>query len=180
MEKKPTKILRKATKIDKTHIKNAKDARKIYDAQIKPIEARINYIVMKIFELFEIKDHYWYLYGAAEGTRGDILNECNCTYIEPMYDSHKNNYKSGHIEDMNIYDRYNKHISLCDGFPTRWLWEDFEKELIDGKATYEAERLAQEAEANLVKKNADKTKKLVNKILAKKKLTKKEKIELGL
>jgi hypothetical protein len=127
---------------------------------------RLHYIVTSIFKLFNKKDAYWYFYGAAEGEVGDLWSHYDIDSISIVADNCPD-------DSMVILLKDGSEWGLDDGIPTRWLFEDFEQEVVNGKTLYEAklkQHKANEKEKRFLQKEEDK--KLVE--IAKAKLTKKE------
>lgn len=97
---------------------------------------RIGFILNTIYDTFEKTLFNWYFYGASEGSVGDFGS------------NHNEDEVSGFVLDPPAVGR-GWEIILDDGtewtlnhgiFPTRWLYEDFEKELIEGKKKFEEKR----------------------------------------
>lgn len=134
----------------------------------KIVEDRTHYIMMFIFKLFKFKeDYYWYFYGAGEEETGT------------PWKYFKDNKKSlstcihGNYDELVIILNDGSEWGLEDGIPVRWLYEDFEEELIEGKKKWK------DKIANQSKKDAEnlKLKELKKQELLKsalKKLTKEE------
>lgn len=125
------------------------------------ITDRLDYIIKTIFKVFGETLNTWYFEGAREGCMGDF------TYDKPeifmMWDHETLK------DDMIILDRDGKELMFDQSILTRWLFEEFEAELIAGKRKYE-----EQESAKLVKKlsNKEATKKLA--ASARAKLTKEE------
>lgn len=127
---------------------------------------RINYIMQSIFKLFSKKNAYWYFYGAGEGEVGNLWAHYDQYHIDVVIDECPG-------ESMVILLKDGTEWGFDDSIPTRWLFEDFETELTEGKKKYK--------ELEETRKNTDKTKRLYQKEqdkklaqVAKGKLTKKE------
>lgn len=126
---------------------------------------RIGYIIDTIFKTFKQKYDCWYFYGAGEGEVGDLWRHYCNNHIDIII--------VGCSSEMVIIDKNGDEWGFEDSIPTRWLFEDFEQELIDGKKKFEdkeAERKKKQKELSAAKKQEDKD--LVE--AAKKKLSKKE------
>jgi len=136
------------------------------------IIARLDYIIRTVFKTFERKLETWYFSDAGEGGMG------NFTYDVPeiyMVMETARNRQGGYDnnEDMFIIDKDGGEYGFDGSVPTRWLFEDFEKELVDGKKKFEEkeiERKLKQKELSTAKKQEDKA--LIE--AAKKKLSKKE------
>jgi hypothetical protein len=127
---------------------------------------RIHYIMLNIFKLFSKKSAYWYFYGASEGEVGDLWKHFHQDSISVIIDNCPG-------ESMEILLKDGSEWGFEDSIPTRWLYEDFECELIEGKKKYEEKEIARQLE----EKNKRFQKKGEDQRLAsaaKKKLTKEE------
>ena len=97
---------------------------------------RIDYILNFIFDLESSKLNYWYFDGAQEGEIGNLNLSCDNKTIYSTIDS---------IVTDSVEKKKNYSYILKDGkrweyegtLPSRWLFEDFEEELIEGKEKYE-------------------------------------------
>lgn len=128
---------------------------------------RVDYIITFLFEIFSKKKGYsWWFDGAGEHEVGNFWS----------------NYYAGEIEfctdisfsEMEIIDK-NGDLWACGGsFPDRWLFEDFENEILEGKRLLEEKN----AEKVLEKQNESEKQKLIDS--AKKKLSKEELKALGI
>lgn len=83
----------------------------------------------------------------------------------------------GRNDNTYFIDKNNEIWNIDISIPTRWLTEDFEKELIDGKKLYD-EKIKKEVEENLIKRQIadEKLQKTIKSAL--KKLTKEERAAL--
>lgn len=137
------------------------------------LENRITYILKKIYETFGSQLDYWYTSDAPEGDQGDLLR---CW-----------RYNNDTISDLCIHPYLEAVIILNNGsewglhddIPSRWLFEDFEEELVNGKRLYE-ERQAQKKEDARQKRQAKKAEKERLKATAAAKLSPAERKALGL
>lgn len=130
---------------------------------------RISDVIQKICDVFEVKLNTWFFDDAEEGDIGSVKNNINSTevgdYVICLYE--QNNV------DFVILDKDGKERDLSDQFPRRWLHEDFEEELIEGKRLFlkkERERKEKQKLSREIKKANDL--KMLEK--AKKKLSKEE------
>lgn len=83
-------------------------------------------------------------------------------------------------ESTTFINKFGKEHSLfADAYPTRWLFEDFEQELSDGRFAY-LEKKIKDQETKKIKLEKEKTKKALLKEQAKSKLTAEEQKALGL
>lgn len=131
------------------------------------IIGRINYIMGSIFNLFNEDQAYWYFYGGngREQEDGSLWDHYSDDLIEVSVDC------EGYDVCCILQD--GSEFDLRNGIPTRWLFEDFEEELKNGKTQYiakEKKRLEDAKQARVQKKEANL--KLAD--IAKQKLTKKE------
>lgn len=98
---------------------------KLHNIAIK----RVDYILRKIFTSYGHKYSFcdWWFGNAMEGTRGSIFDGIEKDAVE--FDYYYKKEPCHCIIKNEIWE-----LSSC--FPLRWLWEDFEKELLDGKNAY--------------------------------------------
>lgn len=134
---------------------------------------RVDYIIEKIADTFDSEVKWWSFPCSSEyhsmGNFYDAYND-DCFQFE-------GEFKRSHswtiiLDDGEEYDLNNE-------FPTRWLYENFEEELINGKKELE-QKIAKQKEDKVKKtllKNSTKKKLLES---AKSKLTEEEKKALGL
>jgi len=131
-------------------LKAYEEARKTLGKAEGKIIDRIDYIIKTIFKAFKKRLSCWYFYGAAEGEVGEIaMDDFDVRpTMEPYHDMLiMLEYKEGKKMKKGEW-------GLQDGFPTRWLTEDFEEELQQGIAEYKAhkeEEKAKEKEKQEVK-----------------------------
>lgn len=112
------------------------------------IVSRIDYIVKLIFKTFNQKLETWYFYGAEEGEMGDLSRAIDSDRVSFIFDLKRHTS----FYDANILLKDGSEYNFEEGeFPTRWLYEEFETELIDGKKQYD---LAQEVIKSKVKEKA--------------------------
>lgn len=133
------------------------------------ITSRITYIITKWFEIFGAKLNTWYFDGAEENEVGDLSRYMNDNNIWNIYVDSEN------FPDNELYiiDRFGKEYCWQSEIPTRWLFSDFEKEIIEGKKLYEEKEEARKLkrkETTIARKQKD-AKLFEN---AKKKLSKEE------
>lgn len=117
----------------------------VFNCQLKRAECneleaqiinRIDYILNFIFDLESSKLNYWYFDGAQEGAVGNLNLSYDNKTIYSTIDS---------IVTDSVKKKKNYSYILKDGkqweyegtLPSRWLFEDFEEELIEGKKKYE-------------------------------------------
>lgn len=136
------------------------DNRRRADKLEEQIVDRMTYIIQTVCKTFDVKLETWYFSDAQEGQMGHL------TWDEPELFSV---WDIRNRKDMTIITESGEEYYFDNSIPTRWLFENFEEELEEGKKRYEEreeEKLKKRLEAT------DYTKKLANN--AKKKLTKEE------
>jgi hypothetical protein len=100
----------------------------------KLINKRISYILKEIASLFGVELQKWVF------DSGNFKNSCDSNFVyysikvksEKLY-----LLNSFHIMSDKILKTGFQYIPLSDIFPLRWLYEDFEEELIKGKELFE-------------------------------------------
>lgn len=130
---------------------------------------RIDHIVRAWFKAFNNELNYWYFDGAAEGEVGDLSKYMGADTIWCIWTELKKECP----HDMAIIDKNGDVYVWESSIPTRWLFEDFEDEIINGKKLYEQKELERKAKI----KTLSTQKKIEDRLLveeAKKKLSKKE------
>lgn len=130
---------------------------------------RIEYILKFIFKAFGGELDYWYFDGAEEGEVGDLFKNYNPNTIYVIAE--------GSYNYSVIIDKFNNEWDFDGEIPTRWLFEDFEDEVLDGLKEYKKrqEEKKQKAQTKKAKEKAN-LEKLV--LEAKKKLSKEELLAL--
>ncbi len=135
---------------------------------------RMNYVIRFLYKTFSKNEKFsWWFDGAEEGEVGDFWSN---------YESY-----TGEIQfctdvgcsNMEIIDK-NGDLWVCEGsIPDRWLFEDFENEIIEGKRLLEERNAKKDLEKfQLKERNKSERQKLIDS--AKAKLTKQELKALGL
>jgi len=135
----------------------------------KGIEDRLDYIIRTVYQAFGYQIQYWWYEDAEEGELGSLWRAFSQFQIEGI------SVGAEVTKEMVILLKDGSEYELTYSVPTRWLFEDFEDELLQGKKAYE-EKLEQERVTNKKKQHAKKEKK--KQALAK--LTKEERQVLGL
>lgn len=132
---------------------------------------RIHYIISFLFETFSEKKGSWWFDGAEEGEVGDFWKNYYGYEIAFRTDIF--------VNDIKIIDK-NGNFWSCGGWiPDRWLFEDFENEIIEGKKLLEEQNAKKKTdELQLKEQNELEKQKLITS--AKSKLTKQEIKALGL
>lgn len=157
-------------KIEKEFYDQTVNLRSQLAKQEKLIIDRINYIVNCLDKSFPNKSYVkkanWFFVNAEEGELGDFWNNHGLEFIDIIFLNFPNK--------MIIIDKKGIEYDFAIGsLPTRWLFEDFEEELIEGTKKYK--------ELEKKKEEYEKQKKIIEKkenfdLLksAKEKLTKEE------
>lgn len=119
---------------------------------------RIDYILYFMFNLFGNNLETWYFDGAGEGQMGNLSDNMNNHSINIITECDRRRYSDVIYKDIVIIDKDNKEWSYEGDLPKRWLFEDFEAELVEGKRKYEeveAARKIKEKETRKAKKEKD-------------------------
>jgi hypothetical protein len=138
------------------------------------ITDRMNYILHSLFEMYGAKLDTWYFDGAGEGEMGELSR-----YLrdDEIYGIVTELYTRDRFRDKQVdiifIDKNDHECSYEGAIPTRWLFEDFETEVLEGKKKYEEKEAARKLQAKEnLKKQKEEDKKLAE--VAKAKLSKKE------
>jgi hypothetical protein len=152
----------------------AKDAARIAAQEESKIIDRIHYIIETLYKTFDCELSYWCFPDAGEGEVGNLWNHLQEYGINVESEPKDDFPDSG----MNIIDKFGDEWSFEGLLPKRWLFEDFETEIVIGKTKFEGvEALKKEKAAAL--KAAKKLRKAELLESAKKKLSKEELVALG-
>lgn len=119
------------------------------------ITSRITYIVHTLFNQFNMKLDTWYFSDAGEGQVGSLSDHCRGDEIDSIEVELNRDFV---YLDINIIDRFGNEWMWENMIPRRWLFEDFEKEIADGKIKYlekEVARKAKQKELSKKKKAED-------------------------
>lgn len=148
------------------------DLRKNISSLESQIIDRINYIVRKIYEIFDDGLYWWDFPGdGIHGEGGSLINSLNPDEI--IFQAESSNYSKNKI----IILQNGEERILDDGFPRRWLFENFEEEVTKGKEKFEEiERKRLQDKKGFSDSQKIEDQKLIENI--KKKLSKKELIAL--
>jgi hypothetical protein len=136
------------------------------------LEERITFILQRLTAIFGGELDTWYFDEAEENEVGNLSHHLDSNSIDELHLEYKRNITCGR-NGMVIIDKFGKEYGCGYEIPTRWLFEDFEQEIINGKKLYEE----READNKAKKKAASEKKKLEDQSLAaaaKKKLSKEE------
>lgn len=147
-------------KLQRTIISELENAQRTIGALETTITNRIDYIIRQVHKTLKIKLHAWYC--DDEYNLSIDSKTIDCESIESNIRSRKP------IATIITNDGSEWNFDR-DGIPTRWLFEDFEKELRRGKEMYDERAQIQKADA-LIKSSKEQA--LVNR--AKTKLSKAE------
>lgn len=128
---------------------------------------RISYVWYTINNAFGNEVDTWYFDDAGEGEVGNL--DIDDSFVSSI----QTDYKKKSTGDMAILLKDGSEFGFYSEFPTRWLFEDFEQELIEGKKKYEEQEVARK-EAEKIKRQRQKAKTLVLADQAKLKLSKEE------
>lgn len=181
------KSLQKVAPLEPSFVKEAKEKNKELDCYSKKIENRIHYIIMKLYNVFNVKNYYWKSINANEGEQGDMFEAISNQFGNYLNIEHGIGRFTSRVSlgDCLIIDKNGKMLAPLDqyqdsdadifGIPIRWLYEDFEQELVDGKAAYDAKL---QAEEDAIKNKDNEKKKIIKSV--KKKLSKEEREALGI
>lgn len=150
-------------------VKKWKDTYAIVSVCEEKIINRMDYIIKTIFEAFGLKVSYWTAY-SEDGSLNSSISENTVGWYEIDFQ----NYNSFPKKKLVILLKDGTEFGFDDHeFPRRWLFEDFEQELIDGKISYlKAKDFKDKIEKEYLIKKQKETAELVNSIKAK--LTKQE------
>ena len=120
--------------LGKTFVKEWEDARRTADALEGSIIDRIDYVLKVWFKAFDCELKNWYFEGAEESSMGDL--HCN---DDSIYSIHIDNFKGDKVphNDMIIIDKDGGEYGWESEIPLRWLFEDCEQEIVEGRKKYE-------------------------------------------
>jgi hypothetical protein len=119
----------KISPIAKDVIDNYKEALNNISALHVQIDERVEYIINKICNTFNVQLDWW-SYSHSDDNGGEFCDAYSEDQITPC---------------INLESDYNPCVillnngsewGLMDGIPIDWLFEDFEEELVNGKAAY--------------------------------------------
>lgn len=106
------------------------------------ITERLSYIVHTIYNIFGYQVDTWYFEDAKEGEVGDLNNNIYNGIINNIIVECKSLKKEPEIL---IIDKNGSEWEKDLGIPVRWLFENFEQEVIDGKKKFEEKEAARKA-----------------------------------
>ena len=152
----------------------AKEAHRLWSHYSEKIVDRANYVIRTTANLFGGKIEWWDWSNGA----GEVDGHFDMDWLKDDYISVAGDTKGGNGEWVAILkDGGEWELGLT--FPTRWFWEDFEQELIDGIIKYK-EQQKRKVEIDKQKKLTREENKKKLKESAKSKLTREEQKALGL
>lgn len=166
------KVIEEVETITPEYLNEYKQKQEEADWYKGAIVDRIDYILKSIFDFEGGSLNYWYFDGASEGEVGDFSYAMGDNEIYNII-TEGNPFGKGYnyiLKDGKVW-KYEGSI------PSRWLFEDFEEELVKGKESFDR----REEEQKKKKKEASESKKIKNQMLAeqaKAKLSKEELLAL--
>jgi len=122
--------MKNSLKLSKDHVDKWVAAKAIVGDLEEPIIERIDYILNYWFSAFDGKLDYWYFPDAGEGEVGDLYSNMTLDTINKFVvclEKQPSDY------EMCIIDQDGDEYTWCNEIPTRWLFEDFESEIVEGK-----------------------------------------------
>lgn len=134
---------------------------------------RITYVIRFWMETFGGKLDTWYFDGADEGEVGSLERHMGKDSVDSIYVICKPNPKDNDSNASVIIDKFGNEYQWESEIPIRWLFEDCEEEIRNGKILFDkhlVQKKADKAVKNSLKKKLDES--LANQ--AKAKLTKEE------
>ena len=140
------------------------------------IETRIHYVLEKIWSEFGGEIDCWWIRGADEGDVGDLSR---ALFWGDTVNDFVIRLKQDSDADPVILLKDGSEFGLYDEFPQRWLFEDFEDELTNGRIMFEKKEAKSKA-SKKAKSAANKAKKAKLKKAAAAKLTPAERKALGI
>lgn len=113
------------------------------------LTGRVNYIIEEMARVFNVKISWWSFSNPSEYvSEGSFEDSYGQDYFEFEWELDR-------CKDCTILNKDGRLIDLNNEFPTRWLYEPFEDELLEGKSRLEQKKSA--------KKAANKAKQLLKK-----------------
>lgn len=161
-------------KLNESDITAAIDAHKAYAQVVSKITDRMDYITRHCVEVVggEFDWWDWNSEDYESHSAGDFMlsYDKEIIQIRGLWTCTKNNV---------FIDKHGNEWGIEDGFPTRWLYEDFEEEFTNGLKAYKEKEKQKAEKAKENKKKRDLEKKALIHAAASK-LTKEEKKLLGI
>jgi hypothetical protein len=167
------KIIEGSAPLTEEFMKEREKAAREFEALSDTLNTRAAYICECIFKCFNRKFDCCYFDGAEEGEFGDFDNAKCGDYFQIVTEPSLEYPSCILLKDQSNW-------SIYDGIPVRWLTEDFESELYDGRKAY-LEKIEADKKKRAERKAKAKSSKK-DKVLAqvKEKLTKEELKALGI
>lgn len=140
--------------ITKEHYDKWEDAISVAFQHEQVILNRITYILEVWFAAFGAKLENWYFDNAGEGEVGNLCDNVNPDSIVNIYSE----CKPFPRKEMVILDKWGDEWGWESEIPLRWLFEDFEDEVNNGKKLFDEKELARKSkkkELSLAKKMKD-------------------------
>lgn len=136
--------------IDKEFVERARSMAREASIMEDVIADRIDYIIREMCKTFNTKLLYWYFPDAAEGEVGNLWEHFSNEQISVITQFLGDKSKNGSSRTMSIIDKFDNELFFdFDSFiPTRWLFEEFENELIEGKKKFEEKEALCKLEQN--------------------------------
>lgn len=104
---------------------------------------RLSFVINRACEMFGQPISTWYFDDAQEGEVGDVWENIHRGEFAVTLDFKKNSSE----RNMTIVLNDGTELDIArDGFLTRWLFEDFEKEIHEGKFKYKEKEIKRKTE----------------------------------
>lgn len=154
--------MNKVQTITQEFVDQAKQMAKEVDNSKSIIADRITYILKVLYNTFGMRLKYWYFEGAEEEDIGNLWRYLKNDYIDHLVVC----VHEANDAEIAIIDKYGNEWEFDCCLPTRWLFEDFERELIDGAKKYEElnsedRKLANIAKSKLTKEELEALRKVL-------------------
>jgi len=172
---KPKQSLKKVPAFTKEFLYDTAKKTEELEKNAKEIFKRCTYIISYIFSVFNVKNHYFWFNDNDSYYEFDMVLSLYKNKYNTIFYSTGSKSLGKSPSDCMIIDCNEDEADVWQSFPKRWLFEDFEQELTNGKNKFEEKIKAQEI---LFKTKESKKKDLISS--AKKKLTKEERKALNI
>jgi hypothetical protein len=162
-------------KLAESDIQAAVDAWKLYTLASSKLTDRMDYIIRRCIEIAGGKLGWWDWLGD-----GDYEDRASGDFMQ-SYDKDQLSIRAEWDikREIIFLDKNGGEWGLCDGIPTRWLYEDFEEEFSNGLKAYKEKEKQQKEKAKENKQKREQEKKaLITTATAK--LSKEERKLLGI
>ena len=117
-------------------LKEFADRQKNADEYRHQINERLDEVFVKGILAFFKSNHVWYDYDNGSGEIDGYFDPVEYVNYIGIVGEYDNRW------EMEIIDKFGDEINLGDGFPTRWLEEDFQEELEQGRRRFLEQELA--------------------------------------